>query len=251
MLYSTDNTNEYTNLKSNNLVFHVMKRAAEIQFTPDPSTVTLANGAVMTPVNRFHVLGILKDNTMPALRNDSIKLNGSKNFYGGDDGFSYCVFIPSDRLWKQGDTETPDKVMIDINKDNAAAVEEDVEQLVPEIGSDGKETGNYVKVKGNRYFSKENWGNDDLKMTFYGEGNIPMYYNLIPYNSQNWDISQSKAYVFNIAKAEPTRLVVDPKETYTAIYRPSVPPNFKVVDQFGVDISSHFTFSVEFDTSNN
>lgn len=249
MLYSTDNTNEYTNLKSNNLVFHVMKRAAEIQFTPDPSSVTLANGAVMTPVNRFHVLGILKDNTMPALRNDSIKLNGSKNFYGGDDGFSYCVFIPSDRLWKQSDTKTPEMVMIDINKDNAAAVEEDVEQLVPEIGSDGKETGNYVKVKGNRYFSKENWGNDDLKMTFYGEGNIPMYYNLIPYNSQNWDISQSKAYVFNIAKAEPTRLVVDPKETYTAIHRPSVPPTFKVVDQFGVDISSHFTFNVEFDAS--
>ena len=248
MLYSTNNENKYTNLKSNNLVFHVMKRAAEIQFTPDPSTVTLANGAVMTPVNRFHVLGILKDNTMPALRNDSIKLNGSKNFYGGDDGFSYCVFIPSDRLWKQGDTETPDKVMIDINKDNAAAVEEDVEQLVPEIGSDGKETGNYVKVKGNRYFSKENWGNDDLKMTFYGEGNIPMYYNLIPYNSQNWDISQSKAFVFNVAKAEPTKLVVDPKEIYTPMGVASIPPSFKVVDQFGVDITEHFVFNL---SSNN
>lgn len=249
MLYSTDNTNEYTNLKSNNLVFHVMKRAAEIQFTPDPSSVTLANGAVMTPVNRFHVLGILKDNTMPALRNDSIKLNGSKNFYGGDDGFSYCVFIPSESLWEESDGTEPKPVKIAINEGNAAMVEKNVEQLVPEIGSDGKETGKYVTKTGNRYFSKENWGNDDLKMTFYGEGNIPMYYNLIPYNSQNWDISQSKAYVFNIAKAEPTKLVVDPKETYTAIYRPSVPPTFKVVDQFGVDISSHFTFKVEFDAS--
>lgn len=247
MLYSTNNENKYTNLKSNNLVLHLMKRAAEIQFTPDLSSVTLANGAVMTPTNRFHVLGILNDNTMPALRNDSIKLNGSKNFNGGDDGFSYCVFIPSDRLWKQGDTETPDKVMIDINKDNAAAVEEDVEQLVPEIGSDGKETGNYVKVKGNRYFSKENWGNDDLNMTFYGEGNIPMYYNLIPYNSQNWDISQSKAFVFNVAKAEPTKLVVDPKEIYTPMGVASIPPSFKVVDQFGVDITEHFVFNLSSD----
>lgn len=244
MLYDTNHENKYTNLKTNNLVFHMKKRSATIQFSPDPSTVKLANNYTMTPTNRFHVLGVLADETMPGLSNDTIKLTGSKGFNGGDDGFSYCVFIPKNRLWQDGDGTNPSKVMIKVNELDAALVEKDVNQLVPVIGEDGKETGKYETVTGNRYFSKELYGNDNLNMTFYGTGTIPMIYNLIPWNSQNWDISQSKAIVFNVDNLEPTKLIVDPKVIYTPMGTPSIPPSFKVEDQFGSDITEHFIFNL-------
>lgn len=236
-LYDTDNNNIYTGLKSNQLVIHLLKRAATIQFTPDPSTVTLANGVEMTPTNRFQVVGTLHDTTIDGLGIDSLKYDGSNA-----NSFSYCIFVPDEDVY-DGNEPTDGKVTIELK--SGWSTVEDGTQIVDVIGADGKPTGEKVEKTGKRYFSKLMWHNDDLRMVFHGKGYGKLYYNLIPWTPQNWDISQSLATVFTVAEAEPTTLVVDPKTIYTAVNTWSVPPSIKVVDQFGADVTEHFDFNLD------
>lgn len=239
MLYGTNSKNVYTGLQSNQMVIHLLKRSASIQFSPDPSSVVLANGVEMTPTNRFNVMGLLDDKTVDGLAVDSL-------LYMGDNAnkFHYSVFIPNEDIFHKGDAEpTGNTVKIEFIS-GWADMKENVEQNVPEIGTDGKPTGKIITVTGTRFFSKLMYNNDDLHMKFHGTGYVPMYYNLIPYTPQNWDISQSQAYAFHIEDNEPTTLVVDPKVIYTPLGKASAAPSFKVVDQFGVDISQHFDFTL-------
>lgn len=237
-LYDTDNANIYTGLESNQLVIHLLKRAAEIKFTPDPSTVTLANGVEMTPTNRFQVVGTLHDTTIDGLGIDSLKYDGTNA-----NSFSYCIFIPDEDVY---DGTEPEDGKVTVELIQGWSMVEDGTQIVEEVGPDGRLTGKKVEKTGKRYFSKLMWKNDDLRMKFHGKGYGKLYYNLIPWTPQNWDISQSLATVFTVADAEPTVLVVDPHTIYTALNTWSVPPSFKVLDQFRtVDLTEHFDFQLD------
>lgn len=243
-LYDTDNANIYEKLTSNQLVIHLLKRAATTKFDPDPSTVTLANGVEMTPTNRFHVWGELHDTTIDGLGIDSLIYDGSNA-----NSFSYCIFIPDEDVY---DGTEPEDGKVTIELISGWSTVEDATQLVDEVGPDGKTTGKKVEKTGKRYFSKLMWHNDDLHMKFHGKGYGKLYYNLIPWTPQNWDISHSLATVFTVADAEPTKLVVDPKTIYTALKTPSVPPSIKVLDQFrAVDLTEHFDFDLEIVEQNN
>ena len=231
------------NLHNNEYVYRALKHAPQLDFTPDPSTVDIqmANGFELNPTNRFILEGVFKYPVKfgAPVETDSLLYRKSD--------FSYCFFVPDENNFKKlsedeqkrvSATDYQGKTYINVisgYQDNPV----EADQNVYVLGKDGKPTTDSKTVKGMRYFSKRGWGNDDLKVIFYGQGYLPMYYNIIPWNN-HWDIGTSQLVAMHIVDNEPTYLEISPKTIYTNTRVMSAAPSVKVVDMYGKDVSEHF-----------
>lgn len=243
---SQKNTNVYT-LKDNQFVFHLYKHSPQLLFTPDPKTVVIANNFKMKPENRFHVKGYFKDETMPSLKTDSMFYNSSLGYRK----FSYCVFVPDANRWTDDDAAklkadenyVPDVVKIEINENDASYYERTKAYCYTSFDDKGNPVGDPVLTEGERFYTKENWGNDKLNVIFHGKGYVPMYYNIVPYTPTHWDVGSQQAIVYNIADAEPTHLVITPKEIVTTTGVTSQAPEVRVYTDLGEDVTKYFTLT--------
>lgn len=242
------------NLHNNEYVYRALKHAPQLVFTPDPTSmdVPMANGFELTPTTRFIIEGAFKYPVKfdAPVATDSLLYSGANGF----EKFWYCFFVPDDNNFNKLSEAEKAKVSkadyqgptyIDV-RSGWQGDPKKVDQNVYELDENGKpktdsETGKPVTktVHGTRYFSKRQFGNDDLKVIFYGQGYLPMYYNIIPWND-HWDIGTSQLVAMHIVDNEPTRLVISPKIIYTNTNVMSAAPSVKVVDMYGKDVSEHF-----------
>lgn len=252
--------NVYT-LKSNQLIYHCMKRGPKIDFSPDPASVTLANNYEMMPDNRFIVEGSFEDNTMLDNSVGHI-IRDSLKYSKGD--FSYCIFIPNENIWKTDADDNPSDGYVKVKPANkwwcgwidggkwvydewTNKERRDVTIYVDKVDANGnliKDADGVVereKKEGTLFFTKRGYGNDHFCLTFYGTGKVTLNYTLLPSNPQGWDAGQAQAVSYTIAKSEPSFLRIDPKEIITAKGQWSVAPSVRVLDQFGADITDDFT----------
>lgn len=234
------------NLHNNEYVYRALKHAPQLDFTPDPTTVDIqmANGFELNPTNRFILEGVFKYPVKfgAPVETDSLLYRKSD--------FSYCFFVPDennfnnlseDEQKRVSATDYQGKTYINVisgYQDNPVPAEQNVYVL----NNEGKPTTESQTVKGMRYFSKRGWGNDDLKVIFYGNGYLPMYYNIIPWNN-HWDIGTSQLVAMHIVDNEPTHLVISPDTIYTNTNVMSAAPSVKVVDMYGKDVSEHFNIT--------
>lgn len=231
------------NLHNNEYVYRALKHAPQLDFTPDPTTVDIqmANGFELNPTNRFILEGVFK---YPVKFGAPVETDSL--LYSRSD-FSYCFFVPDENNFNNLSKEEQEKVSAKGYKDktyiNVITGYQDkpvpAEQNVYVLDDKGKPTTESQTVKGMRYFSKRGWGNDDLKVIFYGNGYLPMYYNIIPWNN-HWDIGTSQLVAMHIVDNEPTHLVISPDTIYTNTNVMSAAPSVKVVDMYGKDVSAHF-----------
>lgn len=254
------NTNVYQ-LKSNQFIYHCMKHAPKMVFTPDPSTVQLAKGFEMNTENRFHVEGYFKDETLDSQPEDSLLYDKSE--------FTYSVFVPDDNLYnaKTAETEGSEypkdgnvKVKL-VSKyyqswDNTWVedawpenyVDAGAYQYVEVKNSDG--TTSLKRMHGTRYLTKRNHGDDHLFMTFYGEGNVSLNYAIMPSNHQTWDAGSQQTVTYTVAKAEPTYMVIVPTEIVTTTGVTSSVPEVRVYTQgFNEDVTEYFNLTPSKTTS--
>ncbi|GJG67818.1 hypothetical protein PRLR6025_12870 [Prevotella lacticifex] len=254
MLYGEERKGEekqnFYKLHNNEYVYRALKHAPQLDFTPDPSTVDIpmANGFELNPTNRFILEGVFKYPVKfgAPVETDSLLYRKSE--------FWYCFFVPDVNDYNKLSDEKKAEV-------SAAGYEgptyinvisgyqpdpKEVYQNVYELGDNGKpntdsETGKLKTntVHGTRYFSERGFGNDNLKVIFYGQGYLPMYYNIIPWNN-HWDIGTSQLVAMHIVDNEPTHLVISPDTIYTNTNVMSAAPSVKVVDMYGKDVSAHF-----------
>lgn len=257
MLYGEErkdrkNQNFYK-LHNNEYVYRALKHAPQLDFTPDPSTVDIqmANGFELNPTTRFILEGVFKYPVKfgAPVETDSLLYSGANGF----EKFWYCFFVPEDNDYNKLSDEKKAEVsaanyqgktyinVISGYQDNPKEVYQNVYELddngKPKPDSDGNPITN--TVSGTRYFSKRDFGNDDLKVIFYGQGYLPMYYNIIPWNT-SWDIGTSQLVAMHIVDNEPTHLVISPTTIYTNTNVMSAAPSVKVVDMYGKDVSEHF-----------
>lgn len=237
-------------LHNNEYVYRALKHAPQLDFTPDPSKVEIqmANGFELNPTNRFILEGVFKYPVKfgAPVETDSLLYSKSE--------FWYCFFVPDENNFnklspeKQKEVSAPDyKGQTYINVISGYQPDpKEVYQNVYELDDNGKpktdsDTGKLKTnpVHGTRYFSERGFGNDNLKVIFYGKGYLPMYYNIIPWNN-HWDIGTSQLVAMHIVENEPTYLVISPKTIYTNTNVMSAAPSVKVVDMYGKDVSEHF-----------
>lgn len=257
MLYGEERKGEekqnFYKLHNNEYVYRALKHAPQLDFTPDPSTVDIpmANGFELNPTNRFILEGVFKYPVKfgAPVETDSLLYSGANGF----EKFWYCFFVPEDNDYNKLSDEKKAEVsaanyqgktyinVISGYQDNPKEVYQNVYELddngKPKPDSDGNPITN--TVSGTRYFSKRDFGNDDLKVIFYGQGYLPMYYNIIPWNT-SWDIGTSQLVAMHIVDNEPTKLVISPNTIYTNTKVMSAAPSVKVVDMYGKDVSEHF-----------
>lgn len=221
-------------LQSNQYVLNVKKRAPQISFSPDPSTVKLAEGMEMTSGNRFEVKGYFPGTKNPT---DSCLYEKGQ--------FWYTYFVPNELAWddnkddSQLTSETPVKIQV---KGSIKTSDDRKEVGVKEYIE--KPNGTYDTVAGTRYWSQKSWGTDgNWKIIFHGTGNIPLYYTIRPWTVQQWDISTAQASYYTIVKQEPVKLVIDPDYFVIHTQETAAAPTVKVVDQFGADLTEHYNFT--------
>lgn len=260
MLYGKEkeeykNQNVYT-LHNNEYIYRNYKHAPKIKFTPDPnsSDIQMAQEITLTPSTRFIVEGVFPYELEygSPVATDSLLYGGGKNGY---DGFSYSFFVPDDMNFnllsseeqakvKRHDPSVANKTYINVEsgyQDNPDTSAKQTIYVLNDNGTIKEENGKPVTriATGTRFFSKRSWGNDDVKVTFYGKGYIPMFYTIIPWNN-HWDIGTAQLAKFHITDVEPTKLVITPTSILTNTNKMSAAPKIKVVDSFGNDVSEHF-----------
>lgn len=221
-------------LQSNQYLLNVMKRAPQISFTPDPSKVTLAEGMTMTSGNRFDVKGYFPNVQAPT---DSC-------LYENND-FWYTYFVPEESAWHEGDQLTQGQVKVEVTGSIAGGdtrMETNVSESIKQAN------GTYTTMTGTRYWSQKAWGTDgNWKIIFHGTGKIPLYYTIRPWTVQKWDISSAQAIIYNIDEQEPVTLVIDPNSFVIHTDETAQAPSVKVYDQFGADLTEHYTFTYNVD----
>ena len=223
-------------LQSNQYLLNVMKRAPQISFTPDPSKVTLAEGMTMTSGNRFDVKGYFPNVQAPT---DSC-------LYENND-FWYTYFVPEESAWHEGDQLTQGQVKVEVTGSIAGGdtrMETNVSESIKQAN------GTYTTMTGTRYWSQKAWGTDgNWKIIFHGTGKIPLYYTIRPWTVQKWDISSAQAIIYNIDEQEPVTLVIDPNSFVIHTDETAQAPSVKVYDQFGADLTEHYTFTYTVDNT--
>jgi len=223
-------------LKANQYVLNVMKNAPQIAFSPDPSKVKLAEKMEMTSGSRFDVKGYFPNVQAPT---DSC-------LYENND-FWYTYFVPDDLAWdsKKGDSqltaETPVKVEVIGSLTDDQRKETNVKESIKQ------DDGTYKTMTGTRYWTQKQWGNENWKITFHGTGQIPLYYTIRPWNIMKWDVSSAQAIIYNIDEQEPVTLVIDPNSFVIHTDETAQAPSVKVYDQFGADLTEHYTFTYTVD----
>ena len=225
-------------LKANQYVLNVMKNAPQIAFSPDPSKVKLAEKMEMTSGSRFDVKGYFPNVQAPT---DSC-------LYEKND-FWYTYFVPDDLAWdsKKGDSqltaETPVKVEVIGSLTDDQRKETNVKESIKQ------DDGTYKTMTGTRYWTQKQWGNENWKITFHGKGQIPLYYTIRPWNIMKWDVSSAQAIIYNIDEQEPVTLVIDPNSFVIHTDETAQAPSVKVYDQFGADLTEHYTFTYTVDNT--
>ena len=253
-------TNKYT-IKSNQIVYHCLKREPKLNFTPDPTTVTLATSYEMVPDNRFILEGSFTDKTLV----DQIGKELHDTLWYKNSGFTYCIFIPKDNLWQSDADNTPADGTVKIKPASKYWQSWTNSWVYNDFSSDQKVevTGMYVdkvdangnivynadglpereKKDGILLFTKRGWSNDDFCITFYGKGKINLGYYILPSNAQSWDVGSAQSVTFTVVDQEPTYLHIIPKDIITSIGQWSTAPSVKVYDQFGADVTTLFNLT--------
>lgn len=117
---------------------------------------------------------------------------------------------------------------------------------IPVMMDDG--TGHQIQkmeVKsGTMYISQREFGNDpnSWKVSFHGEGYVPVSYVVIPWNSTAWDVGSVSSHMFHVVKAEPVKFILDPKNFTVPVGNVAPAPSVKVVDNFGKDLTKYYQF---------
>lgn len=261
MLYGHEKAGSGSNvyeIQPNQYIYHCLKRAPKIVFDRNPQSV-IPTDFEINPGNRFKPKGVMVDNTLDSHPTDSL-------IYNGNNGFSYFIFVPDELAWTAADGENPKDangnpvVKVEIcddgygNPAGASNTAKDSEfywgkeahQYVYDLDDDGNVIKNAdgtpkgeIKT-GKRYFTKQNWNNDDLRIKFHGTGRFPMTYTIVPWNAQWWDLGSSQTFLFNIEKSVPTHFVITPETIVTAKGEVSAAPKVRIVDDAGNDVTKYF-----------
>lgn len=223
-------------LKANQYVLNVKKCSPQIAFSPDPSKVKLAENMVMTSGSRFDVKGYFPNVQAPT---DSC-------LYEKND-FWYTYFVPEESAWHEGEQLTQGQVKVEVTGSIAGGdtrMETNVSESIKQAN------GTYTTMTGTRYWSQKAWGTDgNWKITFHGKGQIPLYYTIRPWNIMKWDVSSAQAIIYNIDEQEPVTLVIDPNSFVIHTDETAQAPSVKVYDQFGADLTEHYTFTYTVDNT--
>ena len=250
--YDDNNKNQYT-IQSNQYILRVHKRVPQITLTPDPNTISFAEGYTMTEFNRFEITGTYHD---PYEANDPDEV---RHALDDSNGFTYWFFVPDDYKYDETKTEEENKAIAKqkghaLIKAYSAAmsdpqkVQKDCYEYVPLYNADGTPqtdtNGKQMKklMKGTYYASMYKWGNEKFTVTFYGDNlRAPLVYRINPWNAYSNNIGVSGSYSIKVTAKEPTHFVIDPKSQVTGTGGTVPCPSITVQDQFGADITSYFT----------
>lgn len=250
--YDDDNKNQYT-IQSNQYILRVHKRVPQITLTPDPNTISFAEGYTMTEFNRFEITGTYHD---PYEANDPDEV---RHALDDSNGFTYWFFVPDDYKYDETKTEEENKAIAKqkghaLIKAYSAAmsdpqkVQKDCYEYVPLYNADGTPqtdtNGKQMKklMKGTYYASMYKWGNEKFTVTFYGDNlRAPLVYRINPWNAYSNNIGVSGSYSIKVTAKEPTHFVIDPQSQVTGTGGTVPCPSITVQDQFGADITSYFT----------
>lgn len=251
--YSQNSADQYT-VQSNQFVLRVHKRAPEIKLTPDPSTISFAQGYTMTQFNRFDISCVFHD---PYESSDPDEV---RHALDSQDGFTYWFFVPDEYKYDESKTEDENKAkakelghaLIRINtaamQDPTSKVQTGRQEWVPAYNTDGTpkkdENGKQVQelLTGTYYMSMKGYGNETFTVTFYGDGlYAPLIYKNVPWNFAAQNVRSTNTYTIKITEKEPTHFVIDPKSQVTGVSGVVPCPSIAVQDQFGADVTSLFT----------
>ncbi|MDD6438392.1 MAG: hypothetical protein PUG09_10075, partial [Prevotella sp.] len=250
--YDDNNKNQYT-IQSNQYILRVHKRVPQITLTPDPNTISFAEGYTMTEFNRFEITGTYHD---PYEANDPDEV---RHALDDSNGFTYWFFVPDDYKYDETKTEEENKAIAKqkghaLIKAYSAAmsdpqkVQKDCYEYVPLYNADGTPqtdtNGKQMKklMKGTYYASMYKWGNEKFTVTFYGDNlRAPLVYRINPWNAYSNNIGVSGSYSIKVTAKEPTHFVIDPQSQVTGTGGTVPCPSITVQDQFGADITSYFT----------
>ena len=251
--YSQNSEDKYT-VQSNQFVLRVHKRAPEIKLTPDPNTISFAQGYTMTQFNRFDISCVFHD---PYESSDPDEV---RHALDSQDGFTYWFFVPDEYKYDESKTEDENKekakklghALIRINteamQDPTNKVQTGRQEWVPayntngtpKMGKDGKQVQNLLT--GTYYMSMKGYGNETFTVTFYGDGlYAPLIYKNVPWNFAAQNVRSTNTYSIKVTAKEPTHFVIDPQSQVTGTGGTVPCPSITVQDQFGADITSYFT----------
>ncbi len=261
MLYGHEKAGAGSNvyeLQPNQYIYHCLKRAPSLIFDHNPQSV-IPTDFEINPGNRFKPKGVMVDTTIDTNPTDSL-------IYKGKNHFTYYIFIPDELAWTAADGENPKDangnpiVKVEICDDGyghpAGASNTDEKSLfywkneghqyVYDIDKDGNVIKNAdgtpkgeIKT-GKRYFTKQDWNNDDLRIKFHGTGSFPMTYTIVPWNTEYWDIGLHQTISLNIKESVPTHFVINPETIVTAKGKVSAAPKVRIVDDAGNDVTKYF-----------
>lgn len=250
--YSQNSADQYT-VQSNQVVLRVHKRAPEIKLTPDPSTISFAQGYTMTQFNRFDISCLFHDPYEPS-DPDQVR-----HALDTEDGFQYWFFVPDEYKYDETKTEDENKAkakelghaLIRINtaamEDKAQKVQTDREEWVPVYNTDGTpktdKNGKQEQklMTGTYYMSMKGYGNETFTVTFYGDGlYAPLIYKNVPWNFAAQNVRSTNTYTIKITEKEPTHFVIDPEQQVTGTGGTVPCPSIAIHDQFDADITDLF-----------
>lgn len=263
--YSTYAENKYEVSKSQ-FVLHVLRRAPTLDLTPDPATTPIAHNYVMNSFNRFEVGASFEDKISDYAKGekDTLVYGGGGSVNGEwKAGFKYYYFVPDIMKWDSStdndetlqsnnhvkvevtgnltnSDQMLDKLSIAVEayeRDENGYYKTDGEgNLIPVTATDPN--GNTYQTKevltGTMYESHKLWGNDEnsWSIIFHGKGYIPIYYSVISWTKELWDVGSMSSKLFNIVDAEDVYFILDPKEFTIPVGGTAKAPTAKVVDQF-------------------
>jgi hypothetical protein len=252
--YEINNKDQYS-VNSNQYILRVHKRVPQISLSPDPNTISFAEGYTMTEFNRFEITGTYHD---PYELNDPDEV---RHALDDANGFTYWFFVPDDYKYDESKTEAENEEIAKqkghalIRAYSAAMsdpqkVQQNRYEYVQVFNDDGfpktDDNGNPVRqlLKGTYYASMYKWGNEKFTVTFYGVGlRAPLVYRINPWNSYSNNIGLSGSYSIKITSKEPTHFVIDPQSQVTGTGGTVPCPSITIEDQFGADVTSYFTVS--------
>lgn len=213
----------------------ILKRAPELVFDPDPSTMVFSTADKIDMNSRFELTGRIGD------ENDGTA--GTLSYdVSGDDTFWYSFEFSKDSGIKVNNWPHYERmVALDASGNPVVATNWNWEKGGEPIYTE-EQLSRIVKY---RYTSVKGFGTDNLwSITFTKEGPQEITYTILPWNHARWDIGTAKTYTYNITKAKNATLHVDPEELVASISQAGFhEPEAWVTDNFGDEVSSDYTFT--------
>ena len=218
----------------------VMKRVPELLFDPDPTYMTFSTADKISMNNRFELSGVIGD------ENDGTAGTLTYDVNNGGDTFWYTFEFDKDSGIKVNNWPHYDRVVaLDASGNEIANNGWNWDEKKGPLGSPTYTHDDSLRIAKWRYASVKGWGTDNLwSITFEKEGMQQITYTILPWNHARWDIGTKKTYTYNITKAKPAYLHIDPKELVASISQVGfVEPEVWVTDAFGDEVSSDYTFT--------